>query len=151
MSTQLTVECDFHVGRRGRGAQKTIESGPAPSRPGEGRVPRVSRLMALAIRVEGLLRDGAVENYAEIGALGHVTRARVSQIMALLNLAPDIQEAILFLPKTLAGRDAIILHEVLPVTAIPDWRKQRRLWAEVRGRIVRAVASDVASGPATAD
>ena len=72
-----------------------------------------------------------VESYAEIG-LGHVTRARVSQIMALLNLAPDLQEVILFLPKTVAGRDVITLRDVLPVTAVPDWRKQRKLWADLR-------------------
>src|SRR3712207_3152134 len=34
----------------------------------------------------------------KVARLGHVTRARVTQIMNLLNLAPDIQEAILFLP-----------------------------------------------------
>jgi hypothetical protein len=39
--------------------------------------------------------------------LGHVTRARVCQIMNLLQLAPDIQEAILFLPRVEGGRDPI--------------------------------------------
>jgi len=54
-----------------------------------GRVPRVSRLMALAIRFEGLIRDGVVRNQAELARLEHVSRARVSQIMNLLNLAKD--------------------------------------------------------------
>jgi hypothetical protein len=60
VSTELTVECEFHVGRRGH--QKVLVDGPAPPKPGAGRVPRVSRLMALAIRLEGLLREGAVES-----------------------------------------------------------------------------------------
>jgi hypothetical protein len=59
--------------------------------------------------------------------LGHVTRARVSQIMSLLCLAPDIQEALLFLPLTPRGRDPIILADLMPIAAAFDWRKQRRL------------------------
>jgi hypothetical protein len=105
MKTPLTIECEFHIDRKGRGSRKVLETGPKPYRPAEsGRVPRVARLMALAIRCEGLIRDGVIENYTEIGRLGHVTRARVTQIMNLLHLAPDIQEEILFLPRTERGR-----------------------------------------------
>jgi hypothetical protein len=43
-------------------------------------------------------------------------------------LAPDIQEALLFLPPTLRGRDALILADLMPIAAAFDWRKQRRLW-----------------------
>ncbi len=57
-----------------------------------------------------------------------MTRARVSQVMALLLLAPDLQEQILFLPRTERGRDPIILHDLLPIAATADWRRQRRLW-----------------------
>ncbi len=35
-----------------------------------GRIPRVSRLMALAIRFEKLVRDGVVADYAELARLG---------------------------------------------------------------------------------
>jgi len=60
-----------------------------------------------------------------------VTRARVCQIMSLLHLAPDIQEALLFLPRTQRGRDPIILADLLPIAAAIDWRKQRRLWRQL--------------------
>jgi hypothetical protein len=60
--------------------------------------------------------------------LGQVTRARISQIASLLYLAPDIQEALLFLPPTRRGRDALILADLMPIAACMDWRKQRRLW-----------------------
>jgi len=61
--------------------------------------------MALAIRYDELIRLGAVKDYAELARLGGVaTRARMSQVMALLDLAPDLQEQILFLPRTVAGR-----------------------------------------------
>ena len=61
--------------------------------------------MALAIRFDGLLHDGAVKDQAELALLDHVSRARVTQIMNLLMLAPDIQESILFLPRTMRGRE----------------------------------------------
>jgi len=60
-----------------------------------------------------------------------VTRARVSQIVNLLYLAPDIQEALLFLPPTQQGRDPILLAELMPIAATFDWRKQRRLWRQL--------------------
>jgi hypothetical protein len=46
------------------------------------------------------LRDETIRDYAELARLGRVTRARMTQIMKLLDLAPDIQEQILFLPLT---------------------------------------------------
>jgi hypothetical protein len=91
-------------------------------------VPRVARLMALALRLDELVRTGQVASYSALAALGQVTRARISQIASLLHLAPDIQEALLFLPPTLRGRDAIILADLMPIAACVDWRKQRRLW-----------------------
>jgi hypothetical protein len=84
--------------------------------------------MALAMRFDDLIRSGQVTGYAELARLGHVSRARLSQIASLLGLAPDLQEEILFLPRTLKGRDPIQLRYLLPIAAIPDWRKQRSRW-----------------------
>jgi hypothetical protein len=84
--------------------------------------------MALALRLEELVRTGQVASYSALAELGHVTRARISQILSLLHLAPDIQEALLFLPPTARGRDAILLADLMPIAAAIDWRKQRRLW-----------------------
>src|SRR5450756_479212 len=78
---------------------------PRYAAPTPGRVPRVARLLALAHRLERLVRTGVVKDYAEAARLGHVTRARISQIMSLLYLAPDIQETILLLPRIERGRD----------------------------------------------
>ena len=85
-----------------------------------GRIPRISRLMALAIKFDGLIKEGVVRDYADLARLGHVTRARMTQIMGLLNLAPDIQEEILFLPRTLAGRDPIREIMLRPIAAVLD-------------------------------
>jgi hypothetical protein len=132
MTAALTIECDVHFERRGRGFRKELAAGPAPQRTlPPGRVPRVARLMALALRFDGFLRAGHVGSYAELAVLGYVTRPRVSQVMNLLNLAPDIQERLLFLPRTERGRDPIHLRQLQPIASTLDWRKQRRLWAEL--------------------
>ena len=51
--------------------------------------------------------------------------------LVLLGLAPDLQEALLFLPRTQRGRDPILLADLQPVAAALDWRKQRRLWRQL--------------------
>lgn len=61
--------------------------------------------MALAIRFDGLISDGVVANYGELARLWRVSRARLSQSMLLVQLAPDIQ--VLFLPPTKLGREAV--------------------------------------------
>lgn len=133
LQTSLTFQCKVHFtqARRGR-KQMAVGEAPAPAPVPLGRVPRIARLMALAIRFERLLAEGEVRDYADLARLGHVTRARVTQIMNLLNLAPDIQEEMLFLPPIEAGRDAIKEWQVRPIAATPDWRKQRRMWQELR-------------------
>jgi hypothetical protein len=131
MSMTMTIEVPVFfqpVGRSGRKALRPVEDKPAlPA----GRVPRVARLMALALRLDELVRTGQVASYSELASLGHVTRARICQILNLLHLAPDIQEALLFLPPTQRGRDAIILADLMPIAACIDWRKQRRLWRKL--------------------
>jgi len=91
-------------------------------------VPRVSRLLALALRLDELVRAGLVDDYATLAELAHVSRARISQIMNLLVLAPGIQETLLFLPRTVRGRDPIHLRQLQPLAAVLDWRQQRTLW-----------------------
>lgn len=123
----ITIERNVHFGQ-GRRTRKELRDGEATSSAPAGRIPRVSRLMALAIRFDQLIRDGVVADQAELARLGHVTRARLTQIMNLMNLAPDIQEAILFLPATERGRESITERDLRPISALADWRMQRRMW-----------------------
>lgn len=60
--------------------------------------------MALAIHIQELVDRGEVGNYADLARLAHVT-ARMTQVMSLLLLAPDIQEELLFLPLSNGGHD----------------------------------------------
>jgi len=91
MTQGLTIQRKFHV-RRGHCSRKVIKEGPPPEAPPipTGTIPRISRLMALAIRFDRLIKSGEVTDQADIARLGHVSRARVTQIMNLLLLAPDI-------------------------------------------------------------
>jgi hypothetical protein len=131
MTTTWTVEVPVHFQRCGRGSRKEMRSGVEAAPVPPGRVPRVARLMSLALRFEELVRTGQVASYSTLAALGQVTRARISQIVSLIHLAPDIQEALLFLPRTVRGRDPLILADLMPLAACIDWRKQRRLWRKL--------------------
>ena len=124
MTSTTRIEC----------ALRTKTKGPVGARPvplPAGRVPRIARLLALAHKLDSLVRQKAVPNYAALGRLGHVSRARISQITNLVHLAPDIQEAILFLPLTVRGRDAIRLRQLQALTRVLDWSRQRALWQQL--------------------
>ena len=128
--TKVVRKLDF--GARGRHVAASRRGpstgGSAPAEPAAadvGRVPRISVLMALAIRFDGLLRDGTVPNLTELARLAHVTQPRMTQIMNLLHLAPDIQEALLFLHES--GRTgAIAERDLRKIAACLMWPEQRR-------------------------
>jgi hypothetical protein len=127
MSNGMKVQYKVHF-QTGRESRKELHQGEAkPVSP--GRVPRISRLMALAIRFDGLIRSGVVTDQAELARLGHVTPARVTQIMNMLCLAPDIQEELLFLPLVHEGRGVPWERRVRKVVGQLDWAEQRRMWA----------------------
>ena len=94
--------------------------------------------MALAIYYEDLIRQGHVHDYAEIATLGHVTRARVTQIMILRLLAPDLQEQLRRLLRRDRGRDAICLPTLQSVSPEFDWDLEKQMWTSVS----RSILSD---------
>jgi hypothetical protein len=120
----MTVEYTMPGRRRLRGQvgeQAEAESAGPASRP-----PRIACLLALAHRFDELVRSSAVKDYAELARLGHVTRARVTQIMNLLNLAPDLQECILWLPPRPAC--GITEREMRRIVGEVRWDRQRELF-----------------------
>jgi hypothetical protein len=135
MNATLTLSTKVHFTRAEKGTLEMRDGErPVPPPTPKGRVPKIARLMALAIRFDGLLARGEVKDYAELARLGHVTRARVTQIMNLLQLAPDVQEQILFLPEVEGGRDPVKEWQVRPVAAEADWGQQRGMWERLRRR-----------------
>jgi len=125
----MTIETKVHFST-GSAGQKQMREGTVPPEkaPPPVRIPRIARLMALAIHFDGLIRRGVVRDYADLARLGGVTRARITQIMNLLNLAPDIQERLLFLPGAAVGRDSVTEREMRAVCDVAEWREQREMW-----------------------
>src|SRR5271165_5295820 len=114
MTTSVTIERTIHISRQARGRHDLREEAqPEAATVTQARVPRLTRLMALAMRFDYLLQTGQIRDQAELARLGQVTRARVSQILGLVHLAPDIQEEILFLEGGQRGAD-VLLADVQP-------------------------------------
>ncbi len=134
MNKPVSVDFQFSVQQRGRGAKKQIIEGTRAAResnPSLERIPRIARYMALAIHFEDLIRQGVVTDYADLARLGHVTRARVTQIMNLRLLAPEIQEQLLFLIDNAIGRGNVRLRELQTISTEPNWLTQRRLLLKI--------------------
>jgi hypothetical protein len=104
----------------------------AGKEPDKGRIPRVSRLMALAIRFERQIEEGEIRNYRDIAQAGRISPARLSQIMRLTELAPSIQEELLFLPKTVAGPDRITEKALRQVARSIDWSQQKQAFLQLK-------------------
>jgi hypothetical protein len=122
----IDLEFELDVPMRPRAAADSQSQRPA------GQTPHLTRLMALAIKCLAMVESGEVRDYAQLARLGHITRARMSQIMNLANLAPDIQEEILFLPRTLAGRFPLSETTLRKVACQPLWNRQRAAWRKLR-------------------
>jgi hypothetical protein len=100
-------------------------------------IPRIARLMALAIKFDALIRQGVGRDYADLARLGHVSRARITQIMNLLNLAPDIQEEILRFEGANKQTEAFPERKVRALTTLVDWQAQRGLWRKLNEKLAR--------------
>jgi hypothetical protein len=116
-----TVDVEVTIQPRGR--SKQAASAPV-------RVPRITRLMALAIRFQDMIDRGEVRDHAEIARLGYVTRARMTQIMNLLHLAPDLQETLL----DGRGETHIAERHLRSILRFVRWDEQRRAFQAMRGR-----------------
>ncbi len=70
----------------------------------KGRPGSAAELLAVAYFVERGLNDGGIESFEVAAALVGVTRSRLSQIMKLLDLKPEEQEAVLLGNNRVAER-----------------------------------------------
>jgi len=97
--------------------KREIKETPEPS-------VRLSRLMALAIRFEDLLKSGEVKDCSELVARYGVDRGRISRIMHLRFLAPDLQKKLL---NPSESEEHLNLKLLMPICKQPDWNVQREL------------------------
>jgi hypothetical protein len=115
---------EFKSGKRT--AKMIVGAGAQPEHPMPSRLPRITKMMALAIRLDHLIKSGQIKDQAELARVGHVSRARLTQIMNLLYLAPDIQEEILFLSDS---KKQVYLERHVRITAGKiSWSEQRQDW-----------------------
>lgn len=126
----ITVKRTLHF-QRGDHGRLSVADKPRPSkRVAPGRIPRISRLMALAIRFDRMIREARVNDISELARLAHVSQPRMTQIMNLNLLAPDIQETLLFLPPVAKGREPVHERMMRRVAACCNWSDQRRKWQQ---------------------
>ncbi len=144
-AAEMTFSIERVRARHGRIVLQRVAERPAAAPSiGPGRVPRISRLLALAFRLEQLLENGSIEDVAELARVGRVSAARVSQILNLRYLAPDIQERLLLFPPPRGNRDIVTEREIRAIAVEPSWGCQRRLFEEVlKGRGGTEPASSV--------
>jgi hypothetical protein len=120
------MKIDFTVPFRRVLTARTLSVVP-PAEPG-GRAPRIARLVALAQKLDAMVRSGEIRDYGQLAHLGHISPARLTQIMALLHLAPAIQEYVLFLPAA----DARLITELglRKIAREARWDRQRELFEQ---------------------
>lgn len=111
---------------------------PAGEKPKEGavlrrfdRYPRIVQVVALAIHFQDMLERGEVRNHADLARLGCISRERMSQIMMLAWLAPDIQQQVLGLPKTAGGQFPMSETALRSIARLTVWDEQRAQWREL--------------------
>jgi hypothetical protein len=134
-TTRVEFQVRFSVrARRQRRAESPVQAvPPEPIEPNPAprivaptqRVPKLARLLVLAHHFERLVRDGVVKDYATIARLTGLTRARVTQIVNLTLLAPDIQEHLLFPSPAWPSQESLLEYHLRSLSGVVDWDAQR--------------------------
>ena len=137
----MTVTTPVFFARGNKGRRRIVDKPPPTQVVPEGRIPRISKLVALALRFDELIRSGRCPTLAELAELTMVTQPRITQVMNLLHLAPDILEELLLLPRVLAGRDPIHEKMLRRICGEVSFSRQRRQW-EILKRSRAGVVAD---------
>jgi hypothetical protein len=130
MKNTEALEISFQL-RSGPRVPRVDSSMPLVTQ-GSGRLPRVTQVLALAIHFENMIEQDEAKDYADLARLGGLCRERVSQIMRLVYLAPDIQVELLYLPPTPKGRFPISETSVRKIASLLSWSEQRTEWVRLK-------------------
>lgn len=134
MSTPPNASAYVLTGRlvRTGSALRVLAPSEAPSPARTARFPaRVAQMLALAHRLEAMITRGEFADRAALAVRLGLTRARITQVLALTLLAPEIQEELLAL-EVPAGRQPITERMLRPLTLEPAWASQRALWRALK-------------------
>lgn len=129
MSPNAAMEIRFSLRTKLRPASEETERTPSSK---IGRLPRITQVLALAIHLEEMVRRGGAKDYADLARLSCLCRERISQIVRLNYLAPDIQVELLYLPPTTSGRFPITETAVRKIANLLSWADQRREWKTLK-------------------
>jgi hypothetical protein len=99
-----------------------------------GRLPRITQVLALAIHMDDMIQRGEAKDYADLARLCCLCRERISQIVRLNFLAPDIQIEVLYLPPTPTGRYPLSETAIRKIASLLCWSEQREQWTQLRKR-----------------
>lgn len=132
MSTNAPLEVRFSLRQKPQPAGEGCE---AMVRPSTGRLPRITQVLALAIYWEDMIRRGDAKDYADVARLTGLCRERVSQIVRLNYLAPDIQMELLYLPPSATGQFPISETAVRKIANRLSWAQQRQEWNALKQQL----------------
>jgi hypothetical protein len=130
MNTSLSIDVHFATGANGH---NRIRKGKKPKHAKPTRLPRITRLMALAIKYEHLFAKGIVKNQIELAGLLDVDESQISMVLRLRLLAPDIQEWILTLPEQEENNDPIFITDLRKLSRFDSWDEQRQELLNITG------------------
>jgi ParB-like chromosome segregation protein Spo0J len=116
----------LHRVQRGHGKRFVVEAPPGPVR----RPARVAVMLALANKIQQAIDGEAVRDRAEIARRLGFTRARITHLLDLTLLAPDVQEQVLFL-EAVDGVQPLSERSLRAIAHAGSWTEQRRAWTNL--------------------
>jgi len=114
---------------------KVSPTAPPPEPEPVRRPARVAQMLALAHHLQASIDQGHCRDRADLARTLDLTRARITQLLDLTLLAPDIQEELLFL-EAVDGAEPLSTRALRPIARRATWREQREAWRELRSSIV---------------
>ncbi len=131
---EVKVQLQPAVRQINRAPKKIAAAAESPAK--RGRLPRITQVLAIALQFQEMIDRGEIPRHADLARLGCISRERISQMMVLTWLAPDIQEAILRLPVVARACSQISEGLLRSIARFARWEIQRSMWREATTRTV---------------
>ncbi len=119
----MSLKIDVHF-LSGTSSHRILRKGKKPRHMKSSRLPRLTRLMALAIKYEAILDRGDVNGHQELADMAGVDRSYLSRILRLRLLSPYIQEWLTNLPENERGGNPLPWCELRKIASISSWETQ---------------------------
>lgn len=114
----------LHRVQRRQGKRFVAEPPPGPVR----RPARAAVMVALAHKIQAAIDGGVVRDRAEVARRLGFTRARITHILDLTLLAPDLQEQVLEF-HAVDGVEPLSERSLRAVARVASWEEQRQRWS----------------------